>query len=129
MTLTISVAVIAAIMVIVGIVAIIALFYVVRLVKAAISLIDSAKTQLVPVSHDLSRVSQRTQQIMDSVQRQVETVEQSVNTVKDMTLRVHQFEENLLTGADRAAVPLVRSIRYVSAFWKGFQVFYSIMKK
>jgi len=129
MTLTISVAVIAAVMVIVGIVAIIALLYVIRLVKAATSLIDSAKPQLVPVSHDLSRVSQKTQQIMDSVQRQVEPVEQSVNTVKDMTLRVRHFEENLLTEADRAAIPMVRTIRYLSAFWKGFQVFYSIMKK
>ena len=129
MTLTISVAVIAAIMVIVGVVAIIALVYLIRLLKSAITLIETVKPQIVPVSHDITRVSQKTQQILDSVVRQVHTVEESVNTVKDMTLRVRHFEENLLTGADRAAVPLVRSIRYVSAFLKGFQVFYSIMKK
>ena len=126
MTLTISVAVIAAIMVIVGVVAIIALVYLIRLLKATTHLIETVKPQIVPVAHDITRVSQKTQQILDSVVRQVHTVEESVNTVKDMTVRVKHFEENLLLNLTK---PLVNSVAYVGAITKGVQVFFNMLKK
>jgi uncharacterized protein YoxC len=126
MTLTISVAVIAAIMVIVGVVAIIALFYLIRLLKATTNLIETVKPQIVPVSHDIARFSQKTQQILDSVVRQVHTVEESVNTVKDVTMRVKHFEENLLLNITK---PLVNSVAYVGAIAKGVQVFVKMLRK
>jgi uncharacterized protein YoxC len=126
MTLTISVAVIAAIMVIVGIVAIVALIYIIRLVKSATSLIDAAKMHLAPVSRDITVISQKTSAILDSVHHQVESVEQSINTVKDMTTRVRQFEEDLLK---KAVSPLLGAVSYWAAFRKGFQVFFNVLRK
>ena len=126
MTLTISVAVIAAIMVIVGIVSIVALFYIIRLVKAATNMIDTAKTHLAPVTRDVALVTQKTTAILESVHRQVETVESGVNTVKDMAVRARQFEEDVL---QKAATPLLGTVNYIAAIRKGFQVFYQVLKK
>jgi uncharacterized protein YoxC len=125
MTLTISVAIIAAIMVIVGVVAVVALIYIIRLAKALTVLTENVKTHMAPVAQQVTDISAKTNLILDSVNRQVRSMEDSVHTVKDMTVRVRQFEEDIL---QKVSSPLIEVAGYVAAIRKGFDVFFKVLR-
>lgn len=125
MTLPISVAIIAAIMVIVGIAAVVALFYIIRLAKALTGLTEKVQTHITPIAEQVAAVSEKANAILDSVNRQVRSVEDSVYTVKDMTVRVRQFEEDIL---QKVSFPLIEVAGYVAAIRKGFEVFFKVLR-
>ena len=90
--LTISVTVIAAILVLILIFLIPVLLQVRRTAHETEKLIDSARLQVVPVSRDLGLISRDVKNIVQSIHRQVDRVEDGIETVHDMAVRVKEFQ-------------------------------------
>ncbi len=90
--LTISVTVIAAILVLVLIFFIPVLLQVRRTVHGAEKLIDSVRLQVTPVSRDVVLISRDVKSIVQSIHRQVDRVEDGIETVHDMAVRVNEFQ-------------------------------------
>jgi uncharacterized protein YoxC len=92
MLLTISVTVIAAILVVVLICLIPVLLQARRTAHEAEKLIDSVRLQVVPVSRDLGLIARDVKSIVQSIHRQVDHVEDGIESVHDMAVRVRQFQ-------------------------------------
>ena len=93
MLLTISVTVIAAILVLVLIFFIPVLLQVRRTAHEAEKLIDSVRLQVAPVSRDVvGLISRDVKNIVQSIHRQVDRVEDGIETVHDMAVRVKEFQ-------------------------------------
>ncbi len=90
--LTISVTVIAAILVLVLIFFIPVLLQVRRTVHEAEKLIDSVRLQVAPVSRDVGLISRDVKSIVQSIHRQVNRVEGGIETVHDIAARVKEFQ-------------------------------------
>ena len=90
--LTISVTVIAAIMVLVLIFLIPVLLQVRRTAHKTEKLIDSVRLQVAPVSRDVGLISRDVKSIVQSIHRQIDRVEDGIETVHDMALRVKEFQ-------------------------------------
>ena len=90
--LTISVTVIAAILVLILIFLIPVLLQVRRTAHEAEKLIDSVRLQVAPVSRDLGLISRDVKSIVQSIHRQVDRVEDGIETVHDMAVRVKEFQ-------------------------------------
>src|SRR4030043_98137 len=87
MLLTISVTVIAAILVLVLIFFIPVLLQVRRTAHEAEKLIDSVRLQVAPVSRDIAAISREVKSVIQSIHRQVDRVEGGIETVHDMAGR------------------------------------------
>ncbi len=90
--LTISITVIAAIMVLVLIFLIPVLLQVRRTAREAEKLIDSVRLQVAPVSRDIGLISWDAKSIVQSVHRQVDRAEDGIETVHDMAVQVKKFQ-------------------------------------
>ena len=90
--LTISVTVIAAILVLVLIFFVPALLQVRRTAHEAEKLIDSVRLQVAPVSRDITAISREVKSVIQSIHRQVDRVEDGIETVHDMAIRVREFQ-------------------------------------
>ncbi len=120
MLLTISVTVIAASIVIIAIVLIPVILQIRRTAREAEKLLESARMQVVPLSHDLTVISREVSGILQSVHRQVDTVEEGIATVQGAAKRLRDFEEALLTGVE---VPLLELATLVRAASRGIVAF------
>ncbi len=120
MLLTISVTVIAASIVVVAIVLIPVILQIRRTAREAEKLLESARMQVVPFSHDLTVISREVSGILQSVHRQVDTVEEGIATVQGAAKRLRDFEEALLTGVE---VPLLELATLVRAASRGIVAF------
>ena len=89
---TISVTVIAASIVVFTIFLIPVLLQVRRTAREAEKTLETVRTQIVPLSHDLTVISLEIKGIVESVHRQVEKVEDGINTVGDAALRLREFQ-------------------------------------
>lgn len=92
MLLTISVTVIATILVLSLIFLIPVLLQVRRTAREAEKLLDSVRLQVAPVSHDVTAISLEVKSIIQSIHRQVDRVEGGIETVHDMAVRVKAFQ-------------------------------------
>ena len=90
--LTISVTVIAAILVLVLIFFVPALRQVRRTAHEAEKLIDSVRLQVAPVSRDVTAISREVKSVIQSIHRQVDRVGGGIETVHDMAVRVKEFQ-------------------------------------
>jgi uncharacterized protein YoxC len=90
--LTISVTVIASILVLILIFLIPVLLQVRRTAHEAEKLIDSVRLQVAPISRDIVLISRDVKSIVQSVQRQVDLVEGGVEAVHGMAVRIKQFQ-------------------------------------
>ncbi len=90
--LTISITVIAAILVLILIFFIPVLFQVRRTAREAEKLIDSVRLQIVPIGRDIGLISREVKSIVESIRYQVDRVEDGVETVHDMALRVKALQ-------------------------------------
>jgi uncharacterized protein YoxC len=90
--MTISVTVIAAVLVLVLIFLIPVLFQVRRTAREAEKLIDSVRVQLSPLSRDIGFISRAVRSIVQSVHRQVDEIEDGIQTVHDMAIRAREFQ-------------------------------------
>jgi uncharacterized protein YoxC len=92
MLLTVSVSVIAAILVLSLIFLIPVLLKVRRTAHEAEKLIDSVRLQVAPLSHDVTAISLEVKSVIQSIHRQVDRVEGGIETVHDMAVRVKEFQ-------------------------------------
>jgi uncharacterized protein YoxC len=114
MLLTISVTVIAASIIVVAIVLIPVILQVRRTAHEAEKLLETARMQVVPLSHDLTVISREVNLILQSVHRQVDSVEEGIATVQGAAERLRDFEEVILTRVEEPVLELAALVRAVS---------------
>ena len=122
---TISVTVIAASIVVFIIFLIPVLLQIRRTAREAEKTLETVRTQIVPLSHDLTIISLEIKGIVQSIHRQVEKVEDGISTVGDAALRLREFEgkiERIVEGPLLELVALFTGlIRGVEAFLRFFR--------
>jgi uncharacterized protein YoxC len=121
--LTISVTVIAAILVLVLIFFIPVLLQVRRTAHEAEKLIDSVHLQVTPVSRDITAISLEVKSVIQSIHRQVDRVEDGIETVHDMAVRVKEFQ---LEVKRRIEEPLLQLAAVVGSVKQGVEAISSI---
>jgi uncharacterized protein YoxC len=124
MLLTISVTVIAAIMVVALIFQIPILLQIRRTAREAEKFLETSRTQIVPLSHDLTVILQEVKTILQSIHRQVDRVEESVTTVRDAATRLREFEEEILGGIEG---PLLEFAALIKAISQGVSAFLRVL--
>jgi len=123
---TISVTVIAAIMVIVLIALIPVLFQIRRTAREAEKILETARAQIVPLSHNLMVTSHEVNGILQSIHRQVDKVEESIDTVRGTVVRLREFEEEIISRIEKPLVELATLVRAVS---RGIETFFTILRR
>lgn len=117
---TISVTVIAASIVVVAIVLIPLILQIRRTAREAEKLLETARTHIVPLSHDLTVISKEVSSIVQSIRRQVDSVEEGIGAVQDTARRLREFEEAIFTIVGE---PLLKLAALVSAVSRGIGAF------
>jgi uncharacterized protein YoxC len=126
MLLTISVSVIAAIMVVAVLFLIPILLQIRRTAREVEKLSEAARMQIVPLSHDLTVISQEVNGILKSIHRQVDRVGEGIVTVKDTVVRLREFEEEILQKVEK---PLLEFATLISAVIRGIEAFSRIVHR
>jgi uncharacterized protein YoxC len=124
MLLTISVIVIAASMVVAVIVLIPAILQISRTAREAEKFLETARMQIVPLSHDLTVISKEVSGILQSIHRQVDRVEEGIATVQSAAARLREFEEAVLTIVGEPLLKLATLVSAVSRGIGGFLRFF-----
>jgi uncharacterized protein YoxC len=117
---TISVTVIAASIVVVAIVLIPVILQIRRTAREAEKFLETARMQVVPLSHDLTVISREVSSILQTVHRQVDRVEDGIATLQGAAERLRDFEEAILT---RVEEPLLELAALVRAVCRGITAF------
>jgi uncharacterized protein YoxC len=126
MLLTISVSVIAAVMV-VGVVFLIPILLQIRRTAREVEkLLEAARMQIVPLSHDLTIISQEVNGILKSIHRQVDRVGEGIVTLKDTIVRLREFEEEILHKVEK---PLLELATLINAVIRGIETFSHIARR
>ena len=122
---TISITVIAASIVVFIIFLIPVLLQIRRTAREAEKTLETVRTQIVPLSHDLTVISFEIKGIVQSIHRQVEKVEDGISTVGDAALRLREFEGKIERIVEAPLIELVALftglIRGVEAFLRFFR--------
>ena len=118
--LTLSVALIAAIMIAAVICLIPVLLQIRRTALQVEKMVETVRMEIVPLSHNLTVVTHSVQGILDSAHRQVDKLEDSVIAVRDGAERLREFEENVI---DRIERPLIGISAMLSAVSRGAETF------
>jgi uncharacterized protein YoxC len=95
-----------------------------RTAREAEKTLETARTQIVPLSHDLTVISLEIKGIVQSIHRQVEKVEDGISTVGDAALRLREFEgrlERIVEG------PLLEIAALSRGVIRGVEVFLRIL--
>ena len=124
--LTLSVTVIAAILVLILIFLIPVLFQVLRTAHEAEKLIDSVRLQVGPVSRDITAISREVKSVIQSIHRQVDRVEGGIETVHDMAVRVKEFQ---LEVKRRIEEPLLQLAAVLGGVKRGVEGISSIFRR
>ena len=124
--LTISVTVIAAILVLILIFLIPVLLQVRRAAHEAEKLIDSVRLQVAPVSRDVGLISRDVKSIVQSIHRQVDRVEDGIETVHDMAVRAKEFQ---IEVQRRIEEPLLQIVSVFSGVIRGIESIASIFRR
>jgi len=124
--LTISVTVIAAILVLVLIFFIPVLLQVRRTAHEAEKLIDSIRLQVVPVSRDIAAISREVKSVIQSIRQQVDRVEDGIETVHDMAVGVKEFQ---LEVKRRIEEPLLQLAAVLGGVKRGVEAISSIFRR
>jgi len=117
---TISITVIAAAVVVVAIVFIPVILQIRRTACEAQKLFETVRTEIAPLSHDLTVISRQINDILESVHRDVDKIEDGLTAVRDATTRFRDFEEAALTIVGG---PLLRLPTLISAVVRGVVAF------
>ncbi len=122
---TISITVIAAAIVVVAIVLIPVILQIRKTAREAEKLFETARMQLVPLSHDLTVISREASNILQSVHRQVDRVEEGIATVQGAAERLRDFEDAVL---GRVGEPLLELAALVRAVSRGFAASFRFLR-
>ena len=82
---------------------------------------EMAKLQLVPISHDITRITTEVKGILAGVQKDMDKVGDSLDHVRDTTRNLKEFE---LMIQERIQGPLLEIADLLSALMKGWRVFW-----
>ena len=96
MALTISLTIIAAALVVAVIIQIPVFLQIRRTAREMEKFLETARMQIVPLSHDLTVISRELNDVLQSIHRQADKVEQSITTLRDGVGRLREFEEGIL---------------------------------
>ncbi len=124
LTLSISITVIAAILIIAVICMIPVLFQIRRTALQVEKMMETIRLEIVPLSHNLTVLSHTVNGILKSVNRQVDRLEDSVIAVRDGAERLREFEEDLI---DRVERPLIGISTLLSAVSRGVETFFRVL--
>jgi uncharacterized protein YoxC len=125
MLMTISVTVIAAIMVAAVLFLIPTLLQIRRTAHEVEKIIEAIRVQIAPLGHDLTITAQEINSILQSIHRQVDKVEDGITTVRDTVVRLREFEEGIL----RRFKPLLEVTTLVSALRRGIETFIRMVRR
>jgi len=115
-----------------GLLLLITIFLVVFLLKAfkafseAQKLLETARLQLTPLSHDVTRITTEVKGILSTLQRDLYKVGDSLDHVRDTTRNLKEFEYMI---QERIQEPLLEIAKLLSALIKGGRVFWSILTR
>jgi len=126
MLLTISVTVIAAIMLVAVVVLIQVALQVRRTAREAEKFLETARTQIAPLAHDFTVISGEVKSILQSIDRQVENVEEGVANVKNAVMRLRAFQ---LEVQQRIEEPILQFVALVGAVNHGVRTFLQILRR
>ena len=115
MLLTISATVIAAILVIVVLIKIPILLQIRRTAREIEKFFEIARTQIVPLSHDLTIISKEVNSILQSIHRQLDSVEEGINTFRDTAVHLRKLR-NIGDLLLKLPAPVPAVIRGIEAF-------------
>jgi uncharacterized protein YoxC len=113
-----------------GLLFLITIFVVVFLVKAfktfseAEKFIETARLQLTPLSHDVTRITTEVKGILSTVQRDLDKVGDSLDHVRDTTRNLKEFEYMI---QERIQEPLLEITTLLSALIKGGRIFWQTL--
>jgi uncharacterized protein YoxC len=120
------------VMLIAGLLLLNTIFLVVFLLKAfkafseAQKLLETARLQLTPLSHDVTRITTEVKGILASVQRDVDKVGDSLDHVRDTTRNLKEFEYMI---QERIQEPLLEITTLLSALVKGGKIFWQTLTR
>ena len=118
------------VMLIAGLLVVNTIFLVVFLVKAfktfseARKLFEAARLQLVPISHDVTRITTEVKGLLTSAQKDLDKVGDSLDHVRDTTRNLKEFEYMI---QERIQEPLLEITTLLSALIKGGRVFWQTL--
>lgn len=123
---TVSVAVIAVVMIVFGFAGTLAALRIRSAAREVERLAESARLQVAPVSHDLTVISQEARRILETVRSQVDKVDDGVAALRDTALRIRDFEQEL---ERRVTAPLMEAVAVINAVARGVEAFYRVLRK
>ena len=115
-----------------GLLLLITIFLVVFLLKTfktfseAQKLFEAARLQIVPISHDITRITTEVRGILASVQKDMDKVSDSLDHVRDTTRNLKEFEFMI---QERIQEPLLEITTLLSALMKGGRVFWRTLSR
>jgi len=126
MLLTISVTVIAAIMVVAVIALVPVLFQIRRTAREVEKILEAVRVQIAPLSHDLAIISHEVEGILQSIRRQVDKAEEGIDIARGTVVRLREFEEEILSRIEGPLLELATLVRAVS---RGIETFFNILRR
>jgi len=126
MLLTISVTVIAAVLVIVLIALIVMILQICRTAREVEKLLDTVRGQIAPLGHDLTVLLQEIRGIFQSLRHQVDKMEGGVDAVRDTAVRFREFEEGILSSIEAS---LLRFGTIILAVRRGIEAFFHAFRR
>ena len=124
MDISISVALIAGLLLLNTIFLVAFLIKAFKAVSEARKFFEMAKLQLAPISHDVTKITTQVTGILASVQKQMNTVGDSLSHVRDTTRNLKEFEFMI---QERIQNPLLEITALLSALVKGGKVFWNTL--
>ncbi len=122
MVITLSVAVIAGLLLINTIFFIILMTRAIRAFGEAQRLMEMVRLQLAPITHDLTQIITDVRSIVKTAEKEMVKVEDSITAVRDTTQSIKEFEAMIQERIER---PLLDVTAVLSALVKGGRVFWN----
>jgi hypothetical protein len=88
--------------------------------------LEAARAHVVPLSHDLTVISQDLSGIMHSIHRQVDKVEEGITTIRDTAARIRGFGGRLFRRDER---PVLELMTLVIAAGQGLESLLRIIRR
>ncbi len=123
---TISVTVIAASVVILIIFLIPVLLQIRRTAREVEKTLEAVRTQIVPLSHNMTVICHEVDGILQSIRRQVDKVGDGISTVGDAALRLREFQGKIERIVEE---PLLEIVALFSGLIRGVEAFLRFFRR
>ena len=122
MDISVSVAIIAALIFINTLFIVIALFKAIKVFGEIQKLVEMVRLHIAPVSHDLTHILSDVRAIVKAAEGEMGKVGDSITAVRDTAVNIKEFEEMI---QERIEQPLLDVTSVLSALVKGGRVFWN----